>query len=119
MNLDVVIPFFILMISTEGYVKNPYLKAKFVEILSFISTEISDPHEPQNEYHLRPYLESNLFVVKFLTPSLMKFYADVESTGASSQFYDKFNIRYNISQILKSIWSNQGHKETMKRELKQ
>jgi ubiquitin conjugation factor E4 B len=34
---------------------------------------------------------------------------DVESTGASSQFYDKFNIRYNISQILKALWAHPGH----------
>ena len=41
---------------------------------------------------------------------------DVESTGASSQFYDKFNIRYYISQILKNIWNNALHKKTMKAE---
>ena len=27
-----------------------------------------------------------------------------------SQFYDKFNIRYNISQIVKSIWKDGGHR---------
>lgn len=31
----------------------------------------------------------------------MKFYADVESTGAASEFYDKFTIRFHISIILK------------------
>ena len=33
----------------------------------------------------------------------MKFYADVESTGAASEFYDKFTIRFHISIILKVI----------------
>jgi ubiquitin conjugation factor E4 B len=29
---------------------------------------------------------------------------DVERTGASSEFYDKFQIRYNISIIFKTLW---------------
>lgn len=33
----------------------------------------------------------------------MKFYADVESTGAASEFYDKFTIRFHISIILKVL----------------
>jgi ubiquitin conjugation factor E4 B len=39
----------------------------------------------------------------------MTFYTDVESTGASSEFYDKFTIRYHISVIFKSIWANPVH----------
>jgi ubiquitin conjugation factor E4 B len=35
---------------------------------------------------------------------------EVEQTGASSQFYDKFNIRYNISNIMKRIWSHPAHR---------
>lgn len=31
-------------------------------------------------------------------------YEDVERTGATSEFYDKFNIRYNISIIFKTLW---------------
>ena len=30
---------------------------------------------------------------------------EVEKTGASSQFYDKFGIRYNTAQVLKLLWS--------------
>ncbi|KAJ3309150.1 hypothetical protein HDU76_003712 [Blyttiomyces sp. JEL0837] len=40
----------------------------------------------------------------------MKFYVDVENTGVSSAFYDKFNIRYNISQILKNVWEDLDHR---------
>jgi ubiquitin conjugation factor E4 B len=31
---------------------------------------------------------------------------DVEKTGLSNQFYEKFGIRYNISQILKMLWND-------------
>jgi ubiquitin conjugation factor E4 B len=43
---------------------------------------------------------------------MLKFvlYLEVESTGVSSAFYDKFNVRYNISQILKSVWEDLTHR---------
>ena len=31
---------------------------------------------------------------------------DVESTGGSNEFYDKFSIRYHISVILTCLWSD-------------
>ena len=34
----------------------------------------------------------------------------MEQTGASSEFYDKFTIRYHISIILKSMWEQSTHK---------
>jgi ubiquitin conjugation factor E4 B len=34
----------------------------------------------------------------------------VEQTGASSEFYDKFTIRYHISIIIKSMWESAVHK---------
>lgn len=37
-------------------------------------------------------------------------YLDIEQTGASTEFYDKFSIRYNISVILKSMWESNVHK---------
>lgn len=40
-------------------------------------------------------------------------FLEVESTGLSSQFYDKFNIRYQISQVFKAIWENPGHREKL------
>jgi ubiquitin conjugation factor E4 B len=44
------------------------------------------------------------YIERYLISSLMKFYADVERTGASSEFYDKFQIRYHISMIFKNLW---------------
>jgi ubiquitin conjugation factor E4 B len=33
----------------------------------------------------------------------------------SSQFYDKFNIRYNISQIIKCVWNDFTHSTAIQR----
>jgi ubiquitin conjugation factor E4 B len=51
-----------------------------------------------------------------LIPAIMAFYVEVENTGRHSQFYDKFNIRYNISQILKFVWTNPIHRDMVKTE---
>jgi ubiquitin conjugation factor E4 B len=54
--------------------------------------------------------------LKHLMPALMHFYIEVEQTGASSQFYDKFNARRNIAYILKAIWNNPAHREALNTE---
>uniref|UniRef100_A0A2I3RME5 Ubiquitin conjugation factor E4 n=1 Tax=Pan troglodytes TaxID=9598 RepID=A0A2I3RME5_PANTR len=41
---------------------------------------------------------------------------DVEHTGATSEFYDKFTIRYHISTIFKSLWQNIAHHGTFMEE---
>jgi hypothetical protein len=42
----------------------------------------------------------------------------IESTGASSEFYDKFTIRYHISLILKSMWESPMHRSSVIAESK-
>ncbi|CAL4217434.1 unnamed protein product, partial [Meganyctiphanes norvegica] len=51
-----------------------------------------------------------------LPTALMTFYTMVESTGASSEFYDKFTIRYHISVIFKWLWEDRGHRQAVIQE---
>lgn len=44
--------------------------------------------------------------------------ADVETTGSSSEFYDKFTIRYHISLILKGMWDIPIHRQAIVNESK-
>lgn len=52
----------------------------------------------------------------YLPAALMKFYTDVETTGSSSEFYDKFTIRYHISIILKGMWDSPVHRLAIVKE---
>ncbi|KAI8081622.1 ubiquitin elongating factor core-domain-containing protein [Halteromyces radiatus] len=108
------VTFIITFLRNMKYIKNPYLKAKFVEILFFFTHPLGNgiPGE------LEAMLNSNPLALKHLVPSLMAFYVDVEQTGASSQFYDKFNIRYNISHVMKRIWNHPMHREQLREESK-
>jgi len=43
-------------------------------------------------------------------------FTEIEITGSHTQFYDKFNIRYYITQIFKMVWSNPSHREALRLE---
>lgn len=45
-------------------------------------------------------------------------FSDVETTGSSNEFYDKFTIRYHISVIFKTLWQDPIHKESIIQESK-
>ncbi|EFA77001.1 U box domain-containing protein [Heterostelium album PN500] len=95
--LEVLVNFFITVLSAPENVKNPYLKAKIVEILSeFIPRD----NHPSNNYFASLFECSDL-VKENLVPSIMRFYVDIEFTGAHNQFYEKFNYRYQAAHILK------------------
>ncbi|KAH9506359.1 Ubiquitin conjugation factor E4 B [Dermatophagoides farinae] len=83
------------------------------DFLIFIIQHCSTILEPPNPYYDSANFECLiLFIIvvisdQYLVRALMKFYTDVEITGTSNEFYDKFTIRYHISIIFKSFWTNQ------------
>ena len=93
--------FIITIISSPQLINNPYLTAKFIEVV-FLSSPIVNNH--LSSFHVK--IISHDLAQKHLVQALMKFYTDVETTGASSEFYDKFTIRYHISIIFKSFLTN-------------
>ncbi|KAF2662298.1 hypothetical protein K491DRAFT_585674 [Lophiostoma macrostomum CBS 122681] len=97
--------------STE-YIKNPYLKSGLVTIL-FHGVW---PFDRRSKGILGDVLFAHPFATKHLLHALMKFYIECESTGASSQFYDKFNIRYEIFQVVKCIWPNTIYRDNLATE---
>lgn len=95
-------------------IKNPYLKSGLVTIL-FAGTWPA-PNRPKGV--LGDLLMGLPIATEHLLHSLMKFYIEVENTGAHTQFYDKFNIRFEIFQIIKCIWDNRIYRENLDRESK-
>lgn len=105
--------FLIVFICSPNYIQNPYLVAKLVEALFLLSPSL---HSLTEHFHQR--ILSHPLAQKHLAKALMKFYADVESTGASSEFYDKFTIRYHISVIMRALWGNPIHQNAICEESK-
>ncbi|KAJ2158357.1 Ubiquitin conjugation factor E4, partial [Coemansia sp. RSA 552] len=118
---DILPLYVVTLLARPGYVHNPYLKAKLVDILHMLT--FCDPGEdddyvdtlggnPQGTvrlhpaiYQFRASLDDNAMARAYLVPALLRFYVDIEKTGASSQFYDKFNIRYHIARTLRALWA--------------
>ncbi|KAN0064334.1 Ubiquitin conjugation factor E4 [Thecaphora frezii] len=101
-------------LSSGWYIKNPFLRAKLAEILFYNVI----PFGHHRNGIMGDHVNVHELALRHLVPALMSFWIEAESTGSHTQFYDKFNIRYHLSQIFKAIWSNPQHKEQLHREAK-
>ncbi|XP_071945537.1 ubiquitin conjugation factor E4 B-like [Antedon mediterranea] len=106
--LPTVITFLVVFVSSANYIRNPYLLAKLIEVLFVLNPAIQDKTKQVfQDITLHPMSADHL------VPALMNFFTDIETTGASSEFYDKFSIRYHISIIFKSLWEIPSHRQVM------
>jgi len=82
-----------------------------VEVI-FMLCPVYNPraHVFWNRFIKGSFAETNLF------PSLAKFYADVETTGSHTEFFDKFGIRRMIQAIFKCLWNDATHRNRMMQE---
>ncbi|KAI0882637.1 ubiquitin conjugation factor E4 [Annulohypoxylon maeteangense] len=111
---DEIITFCITFLRSSEYIKNPYLKSSLVTLL-FSGTW---PVYHLSKGILGDSLSSSSFANEHLLHALMKFYIECEHSGVSSAFYDRFNIRYEIFQVIKCIWDNSVYQEQLSRESK-
>lgn len=105
------ITWILVTICSSNYVKNPYLVAKVIEVVFVVNPNI----QPKTE-QLHTRFMSHELAQTVLPSFLMKFYTDVETTGSSSEFYDKFSIRYHISIIMKGMWNSLVHRDAIVKE---
>ncbi|TFK28063.1 ubiquitin conjugation factor E4 [Coprinopsis marcescibilis] len=106
--------FILTFLTSTWYIKNPFLKSKINDAL-FMGTW---GYGRERNGVLGNLLNTHPMALKHLMSALTHFYIEVEQTGASSQFYDKFNARRNIAFVLKIIWNNPTHREALSVEAK-
>jgi len=111
---DEMIALAVAFLESSEYIRNPYLKSSLVSLLYSGTWRIY--HLPNGV--LGDALTNSGFANKYLLHALMKFYIECESTGANSAFYDKFNIRYEIFQVIKVIWPNDVYKQQLTEQSK-
>lgn len=102
----------ITFLRNSEYIKSPYMKSGLVTIL-FHGVW---PFYSNTKGVLGDLLNGSTFAHKHLLHSLMKFYIECESTGTHTQFFDKFNIRYEIFQIIKDVWPNTVYRDVLAKE---
>lgn len=96
-------------LSSGWFITNPFLKAKLAEIL-FYNVQ---PFGGATTGVVSDLINYHPLALEHLVPALMSFWIEAESTGSHTQFYDKFNIRYHLSRVFKTVWMNAKHKERM------
>lgn len=96
-------------LSSGWLITNPFLKAKLAEILFYNVL----PFGHNTTGVVGDIINYHPLALQHLVPSLMSFWIEAESTGSHTQFYDKFNIRYHLSRVFKTIWNNAQHKERL------
>jgi ubiquitin conjugation factor E4 B len=111
-QVDELVMLCITFLRSSEYVKNPYLKSNLVQILY---TGVWPQHHRQNGI-LGDVINSHSFATQHLLHAILKFYIEVENTGTHTQFFDKFNIRYEIFQIIRSMWKNPTYREELRTE---
>ncbi|KAK0566074.1 Ubiquitin conjugation factor E4 [Tilletia horrida] len=109
---DDLVTFSVTFLSSGWYIKNPFLKAKLAEIIFYNVM----PYGHLSTGALGETINYHPLALRHLVPAMMSFWVEAESTGSHTQFYDKFNIRYHLSQIFKVIWSNPQHKQRIHEE---
>jgi ubiquitin conjugation factor E4 B len=109
---DELVTIAVTFLRSSDYVKNPFLKSGLVSILYHGSW----PIRGRQKGLLGDILNSSPFCVKHLLHALMMFYIEAETTGGHNQFYDKFNIRFEIFHIIRSIWTNPVYRENLNTE---
>ncbi|XP_030383559.1 ubiquitin conjugation factor E4 B [Scaptodrosophila lebanonensis] len=100
-----IITWLLTCVCASHLIKNPYVTAKLVEVMFVFSLK---PTNSVNTAMWNHELAQNALVC-----ALMRFYVDVETTGQSTEFYDKFTIRYHISHLFKSMWENPIHRQAV------
>lgn len=106
-----IVTFLLVFVCSPNYISNPYLVAKIVEVLF-----VMNPNIQPAALKIHEMILSHPLAMDNLAPALMNFYTDVETTGSSNEFYDKFSIRYHISIIMKSLWDNLTHRQAIMKQ---
>ncbi|KAM6573677.1 hypothetical protein CsatA_017757 [Cannabis sativa] len=111
--LDDFMNFIIMFMATPNYIRNPYLRAKMVEVLNCWMPRRSSSSATASLFEGHP------LSLEYLVKNLLKLYVDIEFTGSHTQFYDKFNIRHNISELLEYLWQVPSHRNAWRRIAKE
>ncbi|CAM6042445.1 unnamed protein product [Sphagnum compactum] len=109
-GLDEFMSFIVMFMGSPLHVRNPYLRAKMVEVLNALQSP-----SPVISSSMALLFEEYHLALQCLVPNLLKLYVDIEFTGSHTQFYDKFNIDHNIAELLEYLWLVPNHHNAWKK----
>ncbi|KAK8933685.1 putative ubiquitin conjugation factor E4 [Platanthera zijinensis] len=111
--LDEFLNFIIMFMASPSYIKNPYLRAKMVEVLNCWMPQRGGISATASLF------EGHTLSLDYLVGNLLKVYVDIEFTGSHTQFFDKFTIRHNIAELLEYLWNVPSYRNAWRKIAKE
>lgn len=105
-KLTIFAEFATVLLRCPELIGNPHLKGSIIDCF-LLASHTNMYGKPGAFSHV--FSSSNL-LKEHLLYSLLDVYVTIEKTGASSQFYDKFNSRYTISKIIEELWNHEVYR---------
>jgi len=99
---------FLCLISSPAYVTNPYLRGKLAEV--FCALAPFQTAQGPGTQRLTTLVSTDPFLVQYLLPAVIQLYIQIEHTGTTSQFYDKFNVRNILELIMNWLLAMDCHR---------
>jgi len=96
-HFEILADFVLSVIYNSQWIVNPHLKAKYVQFLSSLVPSKEIRAKDENFSFL---FKQNPFYEKNLIEGLVGIWVEVEKTGSSNQFYEKFSYRYGCCTII-------------------
>lgn len=125
-TLDVVVTLAVATATSPGYVKNPYLRAKLLEFINDIMPRFASEDTEEEERRRGRFIGNNpaieaMFAThvvarQYLPSALFRLYVDVEHTGSHNQFFDKFSIRWHLTQVVECMWHLPDYRASVRTE---
>jgi len=111
--IDNILTLSVVAINSPLHFKNPYLRSRLAELLWLMAPRTSERDGMRRNTAWQAAFEAHPFLKKHLMRAIFRLYVDVETTGSSSQFYDKFSSRYYLSDILMELWDDQHYRRSL------
>jgi len=102
---------FTTFIASPAYINNPHLRIQLVSTLQ----QFAPKSKASWRFSVDPFTASGL-AQNYLGGALLRFYVEIERTGASSQFFDKFSARLHVALIMKHIWKIESYRLSFKEQ---
>jgi hypothetical protein len=103
-EIQCVLSLMVALLASPGYVRNPYLRCKFVAVIHSLLPESEEELQRQRSRALSAdmsgLLLANPICQSHLVRSMLQVYVDIENTGSHNQFHEKFQPREHIYGLL-------------------
>ncbi|XP_020626137.1 ubiquitin conjugation factor E4 A-like [Orbicella faveolata] len=119
-SLDHLVTFFIIYMGSPERVRNPHLRAKLAETLEALVPIQKSKNSagllsvsPVNMFNRQKAFLQHKVAPAYLPRALLQLFVDIEFTGHSMQFEQKFGYRHHMYSVLQFMWKEEKYRESL------